>query len=77
MEQFNAVHGAVQRLEQGLTMQMGKVLRQAVLRASKPTNLIETDDGTQWRTSIDLTDDCCLCYRTTWHCTDLALVELS
>jgi hypothetical protein len=77
MEESNAVRGSVQRLEQDLTRRTGNAFRQAVSRTSRPENLIETDDGQQWQRSVDLTDDCCLCYRTTGHLADFAVVERS
>ncbi len=77
MEESNALRGAVQRLEQDLTRHTDNVFGQAVSRTSRPENLIETDDGQQWQRSVDLTDDCCLCYRTTGHRADFAVVERS
>jgi hypothetical protein len=77
MEESNAVHGAVQRLEQDLTRHAANVLRHAVSRTARPENLIETDDGQQWQRSVDLADDCCLCYRTTGHRAGFAVVERS
>jgi hypothetical protein len=77
MEQSNAVHGTVQRLEQDLVRQPGNVLRRAASRTAKPENLIETNDGQQWQRSVDLTNDCCLCYRTSGHRADFAIVERS
>lgn len=77
MKQSNVAHGAVRRLEKDLTMHMGNVLRQAVSHTSKPENLIETNDGKQWQRSVDLTDDCCLCYRATGQNLDFAVVERS
>jgi hypothetical protein len=78
MEESNAVHGAVQRLEQDLTRHSSNVLRQAVSRKARPEkNLIVTDNGQQWQRSVDLTDNCCLCYSTTGQHADFAVVERS
>jgi hypothetical protein len=77
MEESSAVHSAIQRLEQDLTRHTGNAFRQTVSRTSRPENLIETDDGQQWQRSVDLTDDCCLCYRTTGQHADFAVVERS
>ncbi|HEX3716818.1 MAG TPA: hypothetical protein VH595_02520 [Verrucomicrobiae bacterium] len=77
MEESSAVHSAIQRLEQDLTKHTGNVLRQVVSRTAKPENLVETDDGQQWQRSVDLTDDCYLCYCTTGHRADFAVVERS
>jgi len=77
MEESSAVHSAIQRLEQDLTRHTSNAFRQAVSHTSRPENLIETDDGQQWQRSVNLTDDCCLCYRTTGHRADFAVVERS
>jgi len=77
MEESSAVHSAIQRLEQDLTRHTGNVLRQVVSRTAKPENLIETDDGQQWQRSVDLTDDCCLCYCMTDHRAEFAVVDRS
>jgi hypothetical protein len=73
LKQFPASRDAVKHLERDATKTAQAVL--AVAQGTPPGSPLLTDDGAQWRKSVDLFDNIFLCHRSTASGMEYAVVE--